>query len=415
MLTSILSQVEKNEFTDYDELRDFVMKNLSIAMRFLSPAKFLEHCNSIETEEELRKEVERAIEIWASASYPAWLLEKLRDILKMATKEDILASLKDVVARLEGYGYPPANKKEKEKKEGGNDGSASLSEDPNQDGTKTTLNLIDVEIFRVGDYGQKGKYTSDDLKQIVENFYASKDTMKVPVTLGHSTAWSQSPAVGWVSELRIDEDKGILLADFTHVPTQVAEAIKAKGYRTVSVELYSDGINGLKPPVLRSVALVGAAIPEVKGLEDLKILYNAEGAKYVDIDPSVDGAGEKEAKKESRETDALKQRLYELETERLVSKFTEKLTPAQTEILKKLLLQVTPLCDAQTFSEGESPLDLIRKFVETLPDHIWLKEWGVVQSMSEDDREIAEIEKIKNEKGISFVEAYELWKSQTRR
>lgn len=84
-----------------------------------------------------------------------------------------------------------------------------------------------------------------------------------PLVFGHPK--DDSPAYGWVEELRAEESgKGkVLLARFKDVADGVEDLIKAGRYKKRSAAFYPDGS-------LRHVGFLGAVPPAVKGLEDLK-------------------------------------------------------------------------------------------------------------------------------------------------
>lgn len=46
-----------------------------------------------------------------------------------------------------------------------------------------------IEIFRTGDYGDKGSYKEADIDQIIANF---NETDKVPIVVGHPSTDSPS-------------------------------------------------------------------------------------------------------------------------------------------------------------------------------------------------------------------------------
>jgi hypothetical protein len=135
-----------------------------------------------------------------------------------------------------------------------------------------------VEIFATGTW-HGDEYTEKDLDSMIESF--SDKGFEAPVKLGHNKEQEKDgqPAFGWIGKIYREGKK--LLADFTDVPNKVAEAIKNKQYRQVSSEIIWNYKEGM-PRVLRAVALLGADIPEVKGLEPL------EKAEIVFDDNQVD-------------------------------------------------------------------------------------------------------------------------------
>lgn len=126
-----------------------------------------------------------------------------------------------------------------------------------------------VEIFRVGDYGTKGKYATDDLDRMVANFEAGY--IRVPLTFDHDYA---GPAFGFAAEVRRNGD--ILEARFRGVDEWTREAVNRGMWCAISIEAYRGTPSGLpegvemSPPVLSAVTLLGAAQPAVKGLREPK-------------------------------------------------------------------------------------------------------------------------------------------------
>jgi len=137
------------------------------------------------------------------------------------------------------------------------------------------MDLIGRHIFRVGTWNGM-KFTEKDLDDIVRNFDKLRDVHHVPLKFGHNEEQDMTdgqPAIGWINKVyRKGKD---LFADFTHVPEVVMEAIDAKRYRTVSVEVMKNAkLNGeaIKSWFLDAVALLGADQPAVSGLSDLSDL-----------------------------------------------------------------------------------------------------------------------------------------------
>lgn len=130
------------------------------------------------------------------------------------------------------------------------------------------------EIFAVGKWNGI-EFSEEDLDDVIANFDRLNDIHHVPLKFGHNDEQEITdgqPAIGWVSKVYREGKK--LLADFAHVPTVVAEAIKKKLYRNVSVEILFNVDNDGKKfnHVLDAVALLGADKPAVSGLADLEAL-----------------------------------------------------------------------------------------------------------------------------------------------
>lgn len=389
MIEKILETLEKNEFEDYDSLRDWVILKFRELNQILSFKNLVNKISEAETDEVAQNILQEAVSTYCNLGYPKSLIERLKEIATLKTKSEIVDALGKLIEGLEGYGYPTY---------GYPYGYPMVA--------KETTNLVDIEIFRVGDYGEKGKYTIEDLENIVKNFYDLKDKIKVPLKLGHfSNLYFEPPAVGWVSDLRIDKEKGLLLADFAYVPKVIAELIKNKAYRNVSCELYMDEIEGKKPPVLRAVALLGATIPEVKGLDDLKVLYNNE-EKRINIVGEIIQPEEAKSKPENEEIERLKQELLELKVEKFLEENEKKFLPKDRELVKTILVQLEKDNRVIKFGEEETRIsELFKKFLINLPKLAYYEEF--VKQDQEIDTELAEINQIMEKEKLSFSEAYE--------
>ena len=139
--------------------------------------------------------------------------------------------------------------------------------------------ISDVEIFSTGIHNGD-KYTDEDLDDIVNNFNELKDDIKPPCKLGHSGSIKSDgqPAMGWVTALKRSGNK--LIATFSDVPGLLAEAIRKKLYKRTSSEIYWNYPKDEKiyKRVLRGVAFLGADIPMVKNLQDLRVLFSEDNA-----------------------------------------------------------------------------------------------------------------------------------------
>ncbi|MBZ5597452.1 MAG: hypothetical protein LAN83_03945 [Acidobacteriia bacterium] len=118
-----------------------------------------------------------------------------------------------------------------------------------------------IEIFRSGDYGEKGRYTPADLDVLVNNYNPAQH--EAPLVIGHPQ--DDAPAYGWVESLKRAGDT--LLAKFKQVTPEFVKAFGEGRFKKRSVAFYR-GADG-RPLSLRHVGFLGAAIPSVKGLADV--------------------------------------------------------------------------------------------------------------------------------------------------
>lgn len=126
-----------------------------------------------------------------------------------------------------------------------------------------------VEIFRTGDYGDKGVWDENDLDDVVSNFSA----WQPPAILGHVE--ENSPAMAWVKSVKREGE--VLMAQFEKVQPELEAHADSGRFPNRSAAFYFDPQGG--GPVLRHVAFLGATPPEVKGLAPIKF----SDEKFVDF------------------------------------------------------------------------------------------------------------------------------------
>lgn len=142
-----------------------------------------------------------------------------------------------------------------------------------------------IEIFRAGDYGEKGEWTESEIDQVVENF--SNGDWRAPAVLGHPE--HDSPAMGHVAELK---RKGpSLMAKFQQVHPALESMVSEGRYPNRSAAFYTDPQG--KGPVLRHVGFLGAVPPEVKGLAPIQF----SNTKFISIDFEEETMSKEEQKK----------------------------------------------------------------------------------------------------------------------
>lgn len=132
---------------------------------------------------------------------------------------------------------------------------------------------LDVEVFRAGDYGEKGRWSEDHLDQIVADYDPALH--EAPVTLDHARG---GPALGWVAALRRVGDR--LVASLRGLNVKLLELLRGGSFKKRSVEIYPT-LRETGRPYLRAVSFLGAAVPEVKGLADPPLFEEGEEAGLV--------------------------------------------------------------------------------------------------------------------------------------
>ena len=118
------------------------------------------------------------------------------------------------------------------------------------------------EVFKAGKYPQ-GKFTQKEIAEIAKNY--DPKFCEAPITIDHQQS---GPAYGWVETVKAEGDK--LKVAFKDIPEAFEKDVNDGKYKKVSVELYRN-LEG-KGAYLKAVSFLGAAIPQVKGLEAIKFM-----------------------------------------------------------------------------------------------------------------------------------------------
>jgi hypothetical protein len=141
------------------------------------------------------------------------------------------------------------------------------------------MEINKAHLFKAGKHpGQNAAditFGESDLDSIVEAFNAAGQSGRVPLKFGHNDQQALTdgqPALGWVS--KIWREAGNLYGNFSDVPAAVYNAVRKGLYKFTSIELLKDAQYAGRtfPWMLDAVALLGADIPAVNGLEDLQRL-----------------------------------------------------------------------------------------------------------------------------------------------
>ena len=140
-----------------------------------------------------------------------------------------------------------------------------------------------MDVFRAGDYGEKGSYTSADLDAAVRNYDPAQH--EAPVVIGHPE--HDAPAFGWVAAVR--RVGNTLQAKLRQVAPQFEALLREGRFKKRSVAFYQTA----KGLALRHLGFLGAMPPEVKGLADLQLCEFHDNGTFVAIEfqNSVQRAG----------------------------------------------------------------------------------------------------------------------------
>jgi hypothetical protein len=125
----------------------------------------------------------------------------------------------------------------------------------------STLNGQWIELFRAGDYGEKGSYGLSDIDKMIANYDPAKH--EAPAVIGHPE--HNAPAYGWVESLK--RVGNVLMGKLKQVQPAFEEMVRQGLFKKRSISFYTTP-NG---PSLRHVGFLGAMLPEVKGLQDVKL------------------------------------------------------------------------------------------------------------------------------------------------
>lgn len=142
------------------------------------------------------------------------------------------------------------------------------------------MTTLDLEVFRAGDYGERGRWTEETLDTMARDYDAALH--EAPVTVDHAAS---GPALGWVAGLR--RVGSVLVARLRDLDPAFAELLRRGAYKKRSVELYP-ALRETGRPYLRAVSFLGACPPAVKGLADI-VFAEGDGAPvrvaFDDADP----------------------------------------------------------------------------------------------------------------------------------
>ena len=197
------------------------------------------------------------------------------------------------------------------------------------------------EVFKAGKYPQ-GKFTEKEIAEIAKNY--DPKFCEAPITIDHQQS---GPAYGWVDTVKADGDK--LKVAFKDVPQEFEKDVNDGKYKKVSVELYRN-LEG-KGAYLKAVSFLGAATPQVKGLEPIKFMES-------EADTYEFESGDEPEEFTEADVEDLKNQITALEEQ--VSKFKE--NNKKMETIKSLKEKISALTDeVATFKEKAQGKEEIEK------------------------------------------------------
>ncbi|MEI8390079.1 MAG: hypothetical protein WCG23_09370 [bacterium] len=176
------------------------------------------------------------------------------------------------------------------------------------------------EVFKAGNYPQ-GTFSQNDVELLASNY--DPKFCEAPVTLDHE---QKGPAYGWVSGLK--SENGKLKASFRDVADELKDFVQAGKYKKISVEIYRE-LEG-KKPYLKAVSFLGAAIPQIKGMDPVEF-KEGESEIYI-FEIATEKPEVKPEIVENQELIKLQEQVTELESQ--IKLFSDKKEP--NEIVAKL-------------------------------------------------------------------------------
>ena len=216
------------------------------------------------------------------------------------------------------------------------------------------------QVFKAGVYPQ-GKFTKKEISQIAKNY--DPKFCEAPITIDHQQS---GPAYGWVEDVKADGD--ILKVAFKDVPAEFEQSVNDGKYKKVSVELYRN-LEG-KGAYLKAVSFLGAAIPQVKGLEEIKFM-ESEADTY-------EFESEDETQQFSQaEIDDLKKQIDALETQ--IAKFKQKdeNREQKLETIKSLKEKISALTnEVASFKEKAEGKEAVEKELQDIRTGLKNKEYN---------------------------------------
>lgn len=211
------------------------------------------------------------------------------------------------------------------------------------------------EVFKAGKYPQ-GKFTKKEIAEIAKNY--DPKFCEAPITIDHQQS---GPAYGWVDTVKADGDK--LKVAFKDIPESFEKDVNDGKYKKVSVELYRN-LEG-KGAYLKAVSFLGAATPQVKGLEPIKFMESESDVYEFNSNEESEQFSEEEIVE-------LKNQVVELEEQ--LARFKE--NNKRMETIKSLKEKISALNDeVATFKEKAKDKESIEKELSDIKTMIKTREF----------------------------------------
>lgn len=215
------------------------------------------------------------------------------------------------------------------------------------------------EVFKAGKYPQ-GEFNKNDVEEIAQNY--DPKFCEAPITIDHVQS---GPAFGWVDKVK--SENGVLKVSFKDTPKSFQEDVNSGKYKKVSVELYKN-LEG-KGRYLKAVSFLGAAIPQVKGLEPIQ--FKEAESEIFEFEAVVEEPEQTEEFSE-KEIEDLKNQVVDLENQ--LAKFKE--GNKKLETIKSLKEKISALTEeVATFKEKAEGKEEIEKELNDIKISLKKKEF----------------------------------------
>jgi hypothetical protein len=176
-----------------------------------------------------------------------------------------------------------------------------------------------IEIFRAGNYGDKGEWSREKLSKVIQNF--NDGIWTPPAVFGHPE--EDSPAHGWVKDLVLDGD--VLKAKFKQATPQLEAAARDGRFPNRSAAFYFDPKGS--GPVLRHVGFLGGTPPAVKGLAPIRF----SSTEFVSFDEGENKSMSNDRTPIDPRSVKLRDRAREIQLANSTTSFGEALSQARSE------------------------------------------------------------------------------------
>lgn len=142
--------------------------------------------------------------------------------------------------------------------------------------------IPEMEIFRTGTHNGE-PFDDKDLQDIVDNFNALKEEVRPKLKITHREKQESLAGLASYGDVMdvfiktVADGSKRLFARITNVPKQVMDWVRDRRFPERSIELYSKVKLGTQKDskiyrsVLKNIALLGAEMPAVTGMEPIKL------------------------------------------------------------------------------------------------------------------------------------------------